>query len=209
MKYYSWMLALLCLAASPLNASTVKASHESDHALSWYRDTPGHDRDGKKQADKDREGDHDKRDKRTSRDPDERHDDDTRKKDNHAENTGNQEFHPGESFTIDTAGTYRVDFEDIGDETLLDNFTIHVTGANDTTPVTITWHGESFLFDATPGEYKISLWADEEDDFHLDDVELHVTALEPSPVPLPAAAWLFGSGLLGLGGLARRKEKHS
>jgi hypothetical protein len=26
-----------------------------------------------------------------------------------------------------------------------------------------------------------------------------------SPVPVPAAAWLFGSGLLGLVGVARRK----
>jgi hypothetical protein len=29
---------------------------------------------------------------------------------------------------------------------------------------------------------------------------------EVTPVPLPAAAWLFGSGLLGLGALARRKR---
>lgn len=28
-----------------------------------------------------------------------------------------------------------------------------------------------------------------------------------TPVPLPAAAWLFGSGLLGLAGIARRKRK--
>jgi hypothetical protein len=28
-----------------------------------------------------------------------------------------------------------------------------------------------------------------------------------TPVPVPAAAWLFGSGLLGLVGLARRKKK--
>lgn len=28
----------------------------------------------------------------------------------------------------------------------------------------------------------------------------------PSPVPVPAAAWLFGSGLVGLLGIARRKE---
>jgi hypothetical protein len=28
----------------------------------------------------------------------------------------------------------------------------------------------------------------------------------PSPVPVPAAAWLFGSGLLGLVGVARRKK---
>jgi len=27
-----------------------------------------------------------------------------------------------------------------------------------------------------------------------------------SAVPLPAAAWLFGSGLLGLTGMARRKQ---
>lgn len=29
----------------------------------------------------------------------------------------------------------------------------------------------------------------------------------PTPVPVPAAAWLFGSGLLGLAGIARRKNK--
>jgi hypothetical protein len=28
-----------------------------------------------------------------------------------------------------------------------------------------------------------------------------------SAVPLPAAVWLFGSGLLGLAGVARRKAK--
>jgi hypothetical protein len=28
----------------------------------------------------------------------------------------------------------------------------------------------------------------------------------PSAVPLPAAVWLFGSGLLGLAGIARRKK---
>jgi hypothetical protein len=27
-----------------------------------------------------------------------------------------------------------------------------------------------------------------------------------SPVPIPAAVWLFGSGLLGLVGMARRKK---
>ena len=30
--------------------------------------------------------------------------------------------------------------------------------------------------------------------------------LELAPVPVPPALWLFGSGLLGLGGLARRKK---
>jgi len=32
-------------------------------------------------------------------------------------------------------------------------------------------------------------------------------ALAPmSPVPVPAAVWLFGSGLLGLAGFARRRK---
>jgi hypothetical protein len=30
-----------------------------------------------------------------------------------------------------------------------------------------------------------------------------------SSVPVPAAVWLFGSGLLGLVGIARRKKKNS
>ncbi|WP_372521448.1 VPLPA-CTERM sorting domain-containing protein [Sulfuricaulis sp.] len=39
---------------------------------------------------------------------------------------------------------------------------------------------------------------------------LHLTGVvtaAPSEVPIPAAVWLFGSGLLGLAGVARRKKK--
>lgn len=36
--------------------------------------------------------------------------------------------------------------------------------------------------------------------------ELHLEGIVASPVPVPAAAWLFGSGLLGLFGIARRKR---
>jgi hypothetical protein len=35
-----------------------------------------------------------------------------------------------------------------------------------------------------------------------------LTISEASPVPVPAAAWLFGSGLIGLVGVARRKKLH-
>jgi hypothetical protein len=35
---------------------------------------------------------------------------------------------------------------------------------------------------------------------------LTVTSVNSSVVPIPAAVWLFGSGLIGLIGLARRKK---
>ncbi|MES1999199.1 MAG: PEP-CTERM sorting domain-containing protein [Pseudomonadota bacterium] len=40
--------------------------------------------------------------------------------------------------------------------------------------------------------------------FHLDNVSVDV-ASNPTPVPVPAALWLLGSGLLGLVGRPRRK----
>ena len=43
------------------------------------------------------------------------------------------------------------------------------------------------------------------DDFNMDIVRLSVT--DTSAVPVPAAVWLFGSGLVGLFGLAGRKPK--
>lgn len=39
--------------------------------------------------------------------------------------------------------------------------------------------------------------------FYLDSVSLNVT---PSAVPLPGALWLFGSGLLGLVGVSKRRK---
>ena len=42
-------------------------------------------------------------------------------------------------------------------------------------------------------------------DFDGDDFDGTWTSASVSAVPVPAAAWLFGSGLLGLTGMARRK----
>lgn len=39
-----------------------------------------------------------------------------------------------------------------------------------------------------------------------DDFRFYISSMEVSAVPVPAAVWLFGSGLLGLAGLARRKQ---
>jgi hypothetical protein len=38
---------------------------------------------------------------------------------------------------------------------------------------------------------------------------INMTTPAPSAVPVPAAAWLFGSGLLGLVGVARRKKANA
>ena len=35
---------------------------------------------------------------------------------------------------------------------------------------------------------------------------MHLISITPSPVPVPASVWLFGSGLLGLFGMAQRKK---
>jgi len=45
---------------------------------------------------------------------------------------------------------------------------------------------------------------------NFDILSVHVDSFVPTPtsaVPVPAAVWLFGSGLLGLVGIARRKKK--
>ncbi len=43
-------------------------------------------------------------------------------------------------------------------------------------------------------------------DLTAGDKATFTTSFEVVPVPLPAAAWLFGSGLLGLGAFARRRQ---
>ncbi len=41
---------------------------------------------------------------------------------------------------------------------------------------------------------------------NFDITSMTVTSITPAAVPVPAAVWLFGSGLLGLVGIARRKK---
>ena len=60
----------------------------------------------------------------------------------------------------------------------------------------------SFTFDAAPGDYFVSF-------FGFADVsapELGQYGIEISQVPVPTAVWLFGSGLIGLVGVARRRK---
>ena len=62
----------------------------------------------------------------------------------------------------------------------------------------------SFTFDAMPGDYFVSF-------FGFADVsapELGQYGIEISQVPVPAAVWLFGSGLIGFAGVARRRKHY-
>jgi len=43
-------------------------------------------------------------------------------------------------------------------------------------------------------------------DFDFNDFVVLVESVEPTVVPVPAAVWLFGSGLLGMVGIARRRR---
>jgi hypothetical protein len=70
--------------------------------------------------------------------------------------------------------------------------------------------GGSVFADATPGDPMTSSgfsgW-----NANFDIMTVTTTSFVPTPtgpvVPVPAAVWLFGSGLLGLAGIARRKKK--
>jgi hypothetical protein len=56
-------------------------------------------------------------------------------------------------------------------------------------------------------EFKFNLTAEDQDlllaGIQTDGIEFH---LSPERVPVPAAVWLFGSALMGMGALARRKK---
>ncbi len=57
----------------------------------------------------------------------------------------------------------------------------------------------------TPGTFEFTL-ADTEVNYIGGFVDATAQAVAPAVVPIPAAVWLFGSGLIGLVGIARRKK---
>ena len=65
----------------------------------------------------------------------------------------------------------------------------------------------SFIFDATPGNYKVTFFGFA-DVFSskLPSTKLGQYGIEISQIPIPAAVWLFGSGLLGLAIVSRANK---
>lgn len=61
--------------------------------------------------------------------------------------------------------------------------------------------GSTAFFDST-----FDFFNGEDDDFNYIDGSWNVASYSVSAVPVPAAAWLFGSGLLALVGFFRRKK---
>ena len=60
-------------------------------------------------------------------------------------------------------------------------------------------------FDALIDVSVFDVWADLDSNFITTPVSVGTTIVV-SAIPVPAAVWLFGSGLLGLVGIARRKK---
>jgi hypothetical protein len=105
-----------------------------------------------------------------------------------------------EEFAISNAGTYTSTLTDFNFPAPMVGIGMDVTTATDLLGSLLA--PGSFTFNATPGKYFVSF-------FGLADTstpsQLGQFGIEISQVPVPAAAWLFVSGLLGLVVLARPK----
>ena len=70
------------------------------------------------------------------------------------------------------------------------------------------WSATEFVPDPTNDAWHFHMISGSQDPYHK-YIEMHVWAVQSgdvSAVPVPAAAWLFASGLIGLIGVARRKR---
>jgi hypothetical protein len=134
---------------------------------------------------------------------------------------------PGESITA--TGTFTADLGTIGNET---GTVLFATGSGNTMSIDLNGtflfatndsgygtgigpsltfaSGSLFDFDfqkpASPAFNSSFLSFDDFDSMYGEWTNLSLTVV-PTVVPVPAAVWLFGSGLLGLAGMARRKKR--
>ena len=106
-----------------------------------------------------------------------------------------------DTFEILDAGSYRATLTDFEFPAAMTDTGMDVTTTTDSLGSLMA--PGSFTFNATPGNYFVSFYGAADTSAPL---ELGQYGIEISKVPVPAAIWLFGSGLLGLVGIARRKK---
>jgi hypothetical protein len=106
-------------------------------------------------------------------------------------------------FEITDAGSYMATLTDFEFPVAMIDTGMNVTTATESLGSLLA--PGSFTFDAAPGEYFVSFFgfADTFTSTQLGQYGIEISQV--SAVPVPAAVWLFGSGLLGLIGVARRK----
>lgn len=104
--------------------------------------------------------------------------------------------------------THNYDFSEIADITKIENQTVNVTGVE---VGSYGWYNFAIsnLTDFLQLPYSTPFTAilkAETGDFWYKNAKINITYSEVSSVPVPAAAWLFGSGLAGLI-MTRRNQK--
>lgn len=103
-------------------------------------------------------------------------------------------------FEIESEGIYQVTLTDFEFPRPLTKLGLNLTSATESFGQLMT--PGSFIFDADPGNYFISFFGKAR---HLGQYGIEVSMVTTS-VPVPGAAWLFGSGLIGLAGVIRRRS---
>jgi len=111
-------------------------------------------------------------------------------------------------FEIFSEGTYEVTLTDFDFPKPLKMTGLNITTATESLGSLLDTG--SFRFDADPGNYYLSFFAKADD---LGQYGIRIAQYNgvfpqsgASPVPVPAAAWFLGSGLLALTGAVRRKR---
>jgi hypothetical protein len=103
-----------------------------------------------------------------------------------------------DTFTVIDAGTYRATLTDFEFPEPMAQSGMAVTTATELLG-SLNAPG-SFTFDATPGDYFVSFFGEAGA-----STSYGMYGIEISQVPLPAAVWLLGSGLIALVGVGRRR----
>ena len=111
-----------------------------------------------------------------------------------------------ESFEITEAGSYLATLTDFEFTSAMEETGMNITTASEMLGSLLA--PGSFTFEATPGDYFLSFFgfADVSSSTMLGQYGIEVRMTEMPEIPIPAAVWLFGSGLLGLIGIARRRK---